>query len=238
MTATNETTYEKLVDSIQRYINRYDEDTLAMIPLFINTAEKKILRGLRMPSMEKMVLFNLTDAGDNDLPLEEGLSAPNEWVRLPTDYIEMKFMWVECKTCQRVTFDQLVSAGNDTDPYTKPFNEAPIFAINAGRIYLKGVEQDTPIKMTYYADFPEISPSVSCNPILQLLPDAFLYIAVAEGFKFLMEEERATYWEKQGMASVQAVQLQVNDAEFAGSPLTINPVSSGFLKTTIITEKY
>lgn len=230
------TTYEKLVDSIQVYLNRYDEDTLRMIPLFINTAEKNMLRNLRMPSMEKMVLFTLKDAGDNDYPVEEGLVLPNEWVRLPTDFIEMKFIWVECKTLQRVTFDQLITNGSDGDPYDKPFNQAPVFAINAGRLFVKGVEQDTPIKMTYYADFPEISETVSCNPLLQLLPDGFLYLAVAEGFRFLMEEERATYWEQLGMAKVNAVQAQVDNAEFAGSPLVINPMESGFRKTTVTWE--
>lgn len=227
----NLSTYSKLVDAIQRYLNRYDEDTLSMIPLFIDVAQKNILRGSRMPSMEKMVLFTLQDAGDNDYPVEEGLSLPNEWIRLPTDYIEMKFIWVDCKTLERVTFDQLITYGSDTDPYTPSFNSAPVFAINAGRLFIKGIDQTTPVKMTYYADIPVISETVSCNPLLQLLPDAFLYFAVAEGFRFLMEEERASYWESLGLKRLEDVKRQVEEAEFSGSPLSINPMDSGFRST-------
>lgn len=216
------TPYGKLTESIQVYLNRYDEDTLARVPLFINNAEKALLRVLRMPSMEKMVVFTLKDAGDNDLPVVEGLSQPNDWIRLPTDYIEVKFIWTSERTASRVTFDRIIEIKNDPD-YGKTPDKCEVFwAINAGRLFVVGVEQDTEVFMTYYADFPELSNTTTCNPLLQLLPDAMLYMAVAEGFRFIMEEERSDYWEKKAVQRAAEVQKQIDDAEFAGGSLKVS----------------
>ena len=77
--------------------------------------------------------------------------------------------------------------------------------------------------MNYYADIEELGPNSQNNQLLDLLPDAFLFLAVAEGFRFLMEEQKASYWEAQGVARVEAVRRQIHDAEFSGSPLAISP---------------
>lgn len=196
-------TYSRLVDGIQKYINRYDQDTLETIPFFINAAEKVILRNLRMPSLEKMVGFTLEEEGDET----------NAYVTLPMDYLEMKFVWVATDTLTRVSFDQLIRA---TD-----CNQKPIWAINGNRMYIKGVSPTDAISMTYYADVPELTSQTETNILLTLVPDAFLYLAVSEAFKFLMEEARSNFWFEQGINRINEVMLQVANAEFSGSPLAI-----------------
>lgn len=217
------TPYSKLVESIQVYLNRYDEDTLDRIPLFINNSEKALLRVLRMPSMEKMVVFTLKDAGDNDLPVEEGLSVDNDWVRLPIDYIEMKFVWTDEMTATRISFDRLIKIKNDYLKDQVDKKDCGVYwALNAGRLFFVGIEQETQVYMTYYADFPELNAKSTCNPLLQLLPDAMLYLSVAEGFRFLMEEERAELWEKKAFQRATEVQNQINNAEFSGGDLEMS----------------
>lgn len=216
-------TYKSLVNVIQVYLNRYDQDTLDTIPFFINAAEKTILRNLRMPAMEKMVVFNLANDGN-----------PTEgFINLPSDYLEMKFVWVngaDATTLQRVTFDQLLDYDNKESAIPElvrnPNSMATpaVWAINAKRIYIRPNIPTRDIYMTYYSDIPEISETTNDNVLLDLAPDAFAYLAVAEGFRFLMEEQKADYWETQGMKRLMQIKEQVYDAEFSGSPLVISPI--------------
>ena len=215
-------TYENLVKVIQVYLNRYDQDTLETIPFFINAAEKTILRNLRMPAMEKMVVFNLEDEGD----------AAEGYINLPTDYLEMKFMWVTGKdatTLQRVTFDQLLDWDNSISHQnlfrdSKNKETPQVWAINAQRVYIRPLLANRDIYMTYYADIPEVSETTNDNVLLDLAPDAFAYLSIAEGFRFLMEEQKADYWETQGMKRLMQIKQQVEEAEFSGSPLVISPM--------------
>lgn len=213
-------TYKNLVQVIQVYLNRYDQDTLETIPFFINAAEKTILRNLRMPAMEKMVVFNI--AGDGELD--------GGYINLPSDYLEMKFMWVnggDATTLQRVTFDQLLQYDN-THSHQNLFRTTEttpkVWAINAKRVYIRPLIASRDIFMTYYADVPVVSETTNDNVLLDLAPDAFAYLAVAEGFRFLMEEAKADYWETQGMKRLMQIKQQVEEAEFSGSPLVISPM--------------
>lgn len=211
------TAYTDLKNTVQKYLNQYDEDTLTFIPSFINTAEKSILRNLRMPSMEKMVQFTLKDAGDNDYPVVEGLSQPNEWVRVPIDFIEMKAIWDATDALESVDFKTYLSVFNSTSACKKP-----VFCINAGRLFVAGVDQDTVIRMTYYADLPELSDdNAACHPLITLMPGALTYQSVAEGFRFMMEEERAAIWEQKAQQLVDKVQMQCDAAEYKGGTLRI-----------------
>ena len=226
-------TYNTLVSAVQVYLNRYDEDTVNAIPFFINSAEKVILRQMRMPATEKIVEFKLEDIG-----------YPG-YILLPNDYIEMKFVWSGDSTLQRITFDQLMrgpvhwtntqkvpanpdtqetyasSCGNEGDIMGLQFN-AGYWAINADRMYIKGIPLDQTINLTYFYDLPELSEDTQVNPLLELLPDALLYLAVAEGWRFLMEPDKAMQWEQSAVAKLSAIQDQVDVAEYAGSPLTIS----------------
>lgn len=210
--------YTSLVEVVQVYLNRYDEDTKNTIPFFINAAEKTILRQLRMPSMERMVKFNLQDDGD----------VTSGFVNLPSDYLEMKVVWVEGKdatTLQRVTFDELIRQDNFLVMQGRPEQTSPMnWAINADRMYIRPIMPEREIYMTYYADVPEVSENVEGNVLLELAPDAFAFLAIAEGFRFLMEEGKADYWESQGFKRLNQIMQQVENAEYSGSPLTISPV--------------
>lgn len=213
-TYTTLPTYDKLVEAVKVYLNRYDEDTLQMVPFFINAAEKTILRNMRMPSMEKMIGFTIEEVGVE----EEG------WVPLPSDYLEMKFVWTDRTTLQRVTFDQLLEDRSSIERLLTPDCTRPIWAINANRMYIRGISSSEMLYLTYYADIPEISETTQTNVLLDLLPDSFLFFSVAEGFRFLMEEAKSDYWEGQALKRMNEVRAQVEDAEFSGSPLIIQPM--------------
>ncbi|WPH64815.1 hypothetical protein [Vibrio phage vB_VpaP_SJSY21] len=233
--------YDGLFDAVQIYLNRFDIDTVNAIPFFINAAEKVILRTIRMPSLEKIVSFTLQNDGFPD----EG------YLLLPYDYIEMKHVWSNGSTLQRVPFDQLLRGPvQNTGPLVIPnpttdqtygsgscnvnssgmspeehFGWASgIWSIVSDRMYIKGIGATQEVFMTYYQDIPEIHRSQQTNPLLDLMPDVFLYLAVAEGWKFLMEFEKSQQWEISAAKRMAAIKSQVDKAEFAGSPLVIKPL--------------
>lgn len=228
-------TYESLTALILIYLNRDDDATKNMVPFFINASEKAILRELRIPSLEKLVVVDTEN-------VEYG------WIELPLDYVEMRYVWTDGDdkqgTLQRVPFDQIlrgapIGGGSSTTlvdaqesnlttegtyyPQSGDYNTG-YWAINANRLYFCGVEKGAELKMTYYYDVPELGTENQSNPILDLLPDAMLYMAVSEGWKFLMEPERSSMWEEFAGSRIRQAQAQSDAAEFAGSPLTINPV--------------
>lgn len=220
-------TYDSLVEMLKVYLNRRDQDTLDAMPFFINAAEKTILRDLRMPALERIVQFEMPEDG---------------WIFLPVDYLEMKHVWLEDinpGTLQRITFDEFLrdpstassigywgdqapcsggSSGNDGN--TK-FNSGN-WAITGDRLYIKGPQAGQKVYMNYYQDVPEVTAHTQSNQLLELVPDVFLYFAVAEGFRFLMEPDKADYWQKSGFSRLQQVQQQVYNEEFSGSPLTVS----------------
>ncbi len=221
-------TYDSLVDMLKVYLNRRDQDTLEAMPFFVNAAEKTILRELRMPALERIVQFEMPEEG---------------WIFLPMDYLEMKHVWLEDGnpgTLQRITFDEFLrdpsnesnstfwggkaSCGNGSGSFNDgntQFNSG-VWAITGDRLYIKGPTIGQMVYMNYYQDVPEVSADTQSNQLLELVPDVFLYFAVAEGFRFLMEPEKADYWQTSGYSRLKQVQQQVYNEEFSGSPLTVS----------------
>ncbi len=221
-------TYDSLIDMLKVYLNRRDQDTLEAMPFFVNAAEKTILRELRMPALERVVQFDMPESG---------------WIFLPIDYLEMKHVWIEDGnpgTLQRITFDEFLrdptSASNtaywdDGVSCSSSFNSfndgntifnSGVWAITGDRLYIKGPTAGQKVFMNYYQDIPEVTAETQSNQLLELVPDVFLYFAVAEGFRFLMEPEKADYWQNSGFNRLRQVQQQVYNEEFSGSPLTVS----------------
>lgn len=214
---TTAPTYSKLIAAVKSYLSREDEETESVIPFFINAAEKTILRRLRMPSMEKIVRFKLSDVS------EEGTG---DFAILPLDYLEMKHVWTEAQTLRRCTFDQLL--GFDMNYQCEEgLNTQAVWAINANRMYVRGVDRDQYVYMTYYADVPELHEANETNILLDLAPDAFLFLAVAEGMRWDNEPERAEYWEQQGAKRLEQILVQVDEAEYSGSTLVMGNIPGG-----------
>ncbi|NKF52694.1 hypothetical protein G3R49_19240 [Shewanella sp. WXL01] len=213
-------TYSSLVEVVKTYLNRKDVDTVNTIPFFINAAEKTILRNLRMPSMEKLVRLSLREHGTED----------EYYFLMPADYLEMKQIYTEGGHLERIPFEQMYNTEAksldqseiySTGDFSRP---AGYFAVVANRVYVRGnIEPTTNIFLNYYKDIPEINEDTQSNVLLDLAPDAFVFLAVAEGWKFLQEEDKARQWEQQGFNRLAAITQQVKDAEWSGSSMSIKP---------------
>jgi hypothetical protein len=236
--------YTTLQELVGEFLNRSDAGTLAMVPLFINMAEKTILRNLRIPAMEVMKKFTWGDYVASP-GLEEG------YMYIPGDYLEMVDIWTPEGLINRVSFSELkkregigsaaVTSGSGNPTTEETYNpgcgsgssgnggleigmyDVGIYARNANRWYFLPVPAaETEIYLTYYKDPSELSEELDTSDLLTLLPDAILYMSIAEGHRFLMEEEKATYYEQLGHERVKGVTDQVEEAEFSGGVLQIN----------------
>lgn len=242
----SEPTYDGLVELMKIYMNRHDQDTLDAIPFFINCAEKVLLRNLRMPKMQKTVKFTMSESGN----VQEGwMFLPKDYLEMKYVWIE----GANANTLTRITFDQLIRLdGNGEDIWaisdnTNGFGHSglgldtcsgstggfktsgpPLYwAINGDRMYIRpSCYPDQVIKMTYFADLQELSPYVNGGKsiLLDLAPDALAYLALAEGFRFLMENERGDQFERFGTSRMLQIKQMQEDAEYSGSPLVVRPM--------------
>jgi hypothetical protein len=235
--------YTTLQELVGEFLNRSDAGTLAMVPLFINMAEKTILRNLRIPPMEVTKKFIWGDEVSSP-GKEEG------WMYIPGDYLEMIDMWTPQGLINRVSFSELkkregtgsrVDTTNSNPTTEDTYNpscgsgsggnggisismyDVGVYARNGIVWYFLPIPSaETEIYLTYYKDPSELSEELDTSDLLTLLPDAVLYMSIAEGHRFLMEEEKATYYEQLGHERVQSVMDQTEEAEFSGGVLQIN----------------
>jgi hypothetical protein len=237
-------TYDILQQLVVEFLNRSDSGTINQVPLFINFAEKAILRNLRIPAMEVMKRFTW-----GDYVSEPGVT--EGWMYIPGDYLEMVDIWTGKGIINRVSFSELTKRqagiiGSEQDyinenpttedtygkggcgPGGDPFSSlAPgstgSYARNANRWYFTPTPAaDEVIYLTYYKDPLELSEETGSSDLLSLLPDAILYMAISEGHRFLMEEEKAMYYEGLARERVKSVTDQVEEAEFSGGVPQIN----------------
>lgn len=224
-------TYDGLVDLLTIYTNRFDSDTIDAVPFFINCAEKVILRNLRMPKMQKLAKFDMYNNG------EEG-----GFVYVPKDFLEMETIWVEEPTprvLQRVSWANflLIKAGMNPfegksvcDITSKDGQTTPTYwAINGTRLHVypeptfkteivDGKEvlvEAQEVFLNYYQDLPELSPENNDGRsiLLDLAPDAFAYLALAEAYRFLMENEKGDQFEQFGMTRLAQIKEMTARAE-------------------------
>jgi hypothetical protein len=202
--------YEKLISEVKSYLNRTDKETIDKIPLFINSAEKKIKRKLRMPSLESVVTLNTGIGGDT--------ASVEGWFRLPFDYLEMKslsYTGMVVDTPLGITsFNNLLQVNKNGIPDK--------FARAGDRIYIRPIpDADETFMMIYYKDLPETS-ETQTSVIYDIAHDVWLYLTLAEGFRFIYEPEKAQYWEDMGEARIEEIHTQVSDAEFSGGIMTMD----------------
>lgn len=57
--------------------------------------------------------------------------------------------------------------------------------------------------------------------LIQRFPNVFLHGALENLYKFIQDEERATYWQKQYRAQIEAAQYHLMQMAFGGAPLAI-----------------
>jgi hypothetical protein len=199
------TNYSDLKTTIASYLAR--SDLTAQIPDFIQLAETRLRRELRIRQMLKVVT-TATVAGDGT-------------VELPSDYLQMRDLHMNTNPIQTLGYQSPSNFYRNTNAaisgvplqYTVLAQEFQFAPIPDG-IYT--------LQMIYYATPPYLTTSNTSNVFLANCPDLLLYGALGEAEPYLMNDARLQTWAAMYDRALTALTVSDDQGEYGGSPLSIS----------------
>jgi len=199
------TNYSDLQATIASYLAR--SDLTAQIPDFIQLAETRLRRELRIRQMLKVVT-TATVAGDST-------------VELPSDFLQMRDLHINTNPVQSLGYQSPSNFYRNTNAaisgvplqYTVLAQEFQFAPIPDG-IYT--------LQMIYYSTPPYLTTSNTSNVFLANCPDLLLYGALGEAEPYLMNDARLQTWAAMYDRALTALTVSDDQGEYGGSPLSIS----------------
>jgi len=198
------TNYSDLKTEIANYLGR--DDLTSQIPTFIQLAEKRLERDLRIRQMLKVVEATTTP-GDST-------------VGMPEDFLSMKDIHIESDPIRTLKFQSTSNFYRNARPNDRG---VPVDYTLLGSEFKLAPTPDSAytLRMVYYYQPDILSDSNTSNLFLANCPDLLLYGALAEAEPYLMNDERIATWASlydRGLASLRASD---DDSEYPSSPMSI-----------------
>ena len=198
------TNYSDLKTEIANYLGR--DDLTSQIPTFIQLAEKRLERDLRIRQMLKVVEATTTP-GDST-------------VGMPEDFLSMKDIHIESDPIRTLKFQSTSNFYRNARPNDRG---VPVDYTLLGSEFKLAPTPDSAytLRMVYYYKPDILSDSNTSNLFLANCPDLLLYGALAEAEPYLMNDERLATWASlydRGLASLRASD---DDSEYPSSPMSI-----------------
>lgn len=198
------TNYADLQTTIASYLAR--TDLTAQIPDFIQLAETRLRRELRIRQMLK-VATTTTTANDST-------------VELPSDYLQMRDLHVNTNPIQTIEY---VSPSNFYRNTWSTVSGLPRqYTVLAQEFQFAPLPDSTyTLQMMYYAAPPYLSSTNTSNVFLANCPDLLLYGALGEAEPYLMNDARLATWAQMYDRGLSALTVSDDQGEYGGSPLAI-----------------
>jgi hypothetical protein len=198
------TNYADLQATIASYLAR--TDLTVQIPDFIQLAETRLRRDLRIRQMLKVVTTTTTD-GDGT-------------VELPSDFLQMRDIHINTNPIQTVEY---ISPSNF---YRNTFSASTglprMYTILAQEFqFAPKPDSNYTLQMLYYASPNYLSATNSSNVFLAYCPDLLLYGALGEAAPYLMDDARLGTWASMYDRGLAALTVSDDQGEYGGSPLAI-----------------
>lgn len=198
------TNYADLQTTIADYLAR--SDLTAQIPLFIQLAENRLRRDLRIRQMLK-VSTTTTTANDST-------------VELPSDFLQMRDLHINTNPIQTIEY---ISPSNFYRNTLSSTNGLPRqYTILAQEFQFAPLPDSAyTLQMMYYAAPPYLSDSNTSNVFLANSPDLLLYASLGEAEPYLMNDARLATWAQMYDKGLASLTVSDDQGEYAGSPLSI-----------------
>lgn len=198
------TSYSDLQATIASYLAR--TDLTAMIPTFIQLAETRLRRELRLRQMLKAAT---TDTVANDSTVE-----------LPSDFLEMRDLHFNTTPITVLKYD--VPNVFYRNSFSTITGKPTTYTVLANEFQLAPIPDTIyTLQMLYYAAPAFLSDTNTSNVFLTTCPDLLLYGALAESAPYLMDDARLTTWANLYDRGVAALTVSDDQGEYAGSPMTM-----------------
>lgn len=194
--------YATLQTAIAGWLHR--SDLTANIPEFIQYAENRIYRGLRIRCMETAI--NSTIAA--------GV------VALPARYRQLKHAYIDGSPIRKL--DRKDAEWIYQTYPTRSADGKPRFIAREGENFIFGPYPDSnyTLKGSCYAALPPLSDTNTTNWLIDNAPDLLLAAAMCEAQPFVMNDERTPVWDTKYTAAAARLQREDDNEEFSGSPLS------------------
>lgn len=173
---------------------------------FIEQAVARITRLLRIPSMEKVQTYDVT----NDVT---GVSSIN----LPNDMIEPQEIYSEGRALLRLPLHEMVEAQKSNQQGTPRF-----FARVQGTYLLHPKPSQGTVVLNYYAAFDALPSDSSTNTLTTLVPDLLIYTALSYASDYFLDE-RGGQFEAKASSFLSEIQAQADASEQSGGSQAMRP---------------
>ena len=196
--------YGELQDAIKSYL--YDRtDLVAVIPTFIQLAERRIYRMLRVPANETIVRFPAHASGS---------------INLPTDFLEAKILTVGKVPMKRIS-DLEHLRKQDRRGASGPPRE---FSRIGAQLHLYPTpDEAVDVALVYWRDMSgSLVQTTDTNEVLRIAADVYLHGALMEASAYLGQDSRIPVWQARYQEELAQIQQQAAEAEYAGSVTTVN----------------
>jgi len=201
------TNYTSFVTTVENYLARDDLGTV--IPDFIELAQERLSRDLRVQEMLKVSTAN-TVAGDKN-------------ISFPSDFLELREIHIDGTPMVNLEYqtpDQFFRNGK-----AHQSGEPVYFTMLGAEFQFAPVPDGTQtVQILYYAKPDFISTSQASNVYLAYFPDALLYATLAEAEPYLMNDERIAIWAS--MYDRAIANIRENDKGATFSSATLNVTTS------------
>ena len=197
-------TYAQLQTAVANWLDR--SDLTDRIQEFIDLAEARINRNLRIRAMETVATGTLT-AGTREYNLPTGYIQAKEF-HLTTDPLTpMSYITPELMT-------RIWAGSTQGKPRAFTF---------IGDKFRLGPNPDAAYtrSMVYYKKFDALSDSATTNWVITNAPDLYLYASLLEAEPFIMNDERIPIWAAAYKQAIDDIQLQDNKDRHSGSELRV-----------------
>lgn len=191
----------QLYDDVAKYVNTKESSLIETVPSWVYQAEVELDRRLRHPAAMVMSSFTMLQ-GTQRIP------APKEMTELCS---------IRCEntneTLYRRSYETVLQMYNP-EKYPK------YFASVSNYFYLdKTVTENVRYEFIFYTSPDKLSPEITDNFYLQVIPDFLLYITLEKAFIFNGEPQQAQYWRQMGEVQLAALEAQIKRENDQGSTL-------------------
>lgn len=196
--------YSELKTAVENWLDR--DDLTDRVPEFIELAEVRIYRNLRIRSMEGRSYTNLVSG--------------QEYYTLPTDFIQQRNVQINSNPVKVLVYRTPEQIDKEYPGTSKGTPE--VFTIIGDEIQIKEIPSSTnQLEISYYKRLPNLSATNTTNWIMTNAPDLLLYGALIEAEAYLVDDPRIPIWKSAFDESATQVNMMESKGRFSGSHLEI-----------------
>ena len=204
------TTYAGLQSAVADWLGR--DDLAEQIPIFIQLAEKRMNRELRLRVMEQTATAAIP-AGTHIVELPER-RIDGDW----KVFLEMRDLaW---RGANNVVRNLRYAPPDDYVAQSRPSGIPEQYAIIADKLYLLPAPAwEGELRLTYYGEIPPLSEAQATNNVLQMFPDLYLYGALVESGPYTRSSAADYAWRESARpcAAVRVKGKLLSDQPLAGA---------------------